>query len=127
MKVCAATLKTTVLIIIKNAQNSVQNMMLGAFSDQQLIGLCGLISFEHHQVKLVQMYVKSSHQGQSVGKKLLNMAKQCLKQLDADTLCLGVYPHNTSALSLYEKQGFTQVGHGNGEIMMRYHRPTSPI
>lgn len=124
------------------AQQNNQALMLGAFIDTQLVGLCGLLSSavsssmgstldsaigssaglsaqeNAEPVKIVQMYVKAEHRGLGVSNQLLSLAKQCLRVLDNDSLLLTVFKSNQSAIKAYEKAGFIPTKVVGDEIYM---------
>ena len=96
------------------------NIMLGAFLDSQLIGICGLISNESQQFQIVQMYVKSAFGGLGVAKKLISFSKQLLATHHKTALVLTVYAENLKAIELYKKCGFQLVTSTDNEIDMCY-------
>ncbi|CAG9295359.1 GNAT family N-acetyltransferase [Celerinatantimonas diazotrophica] len=103
---------------IKSA--SPENIMIGAYRDNILIGLCGLITTEGNQFLIVQMYVRAEFQGNGVGQGLLSEAKSQLIQHKRSSLVLTVYEENKSALDAYSRAGFTAISRDGKEITMSY-------
>lgn len=55
------------------------------------------------------MLVSQDRRGQGIGTALLREAFNWAKQHEVPTLTLGVFPHNTAAVSLYKKMGFVET------------------
>jgi len=94
------------------------NIMLGAYLDSQLIGICGLISNELNQFQIVQMYVKNAFGGLGVAKELISFSKQLLATHHKNALVLTVYAKNLKAIELYKKCEFQVVATTENEIDM---------
>ena len=56
------------------------------------------------------MLVSRERRGRGVGTALLQAAFAWAREHDIPKLTLGVFPHNASAIGLYEKMGFVTVG-----------------
>ncbi|EKO3559106.1 GNAT family N-acetyltransferase [Vibrio metschnikovii] len=100
-------------------KESNDHIMLGAFYNNELVGLCGLLSLEQsHSLELVQMYVSPNVRGKSIGQTLLTKAKSVLQDRNGDRLELTVYSGNLAAIKSYEKFGFIRVASQLKEIVM---------
>ena len=110
--------KTELFFEKKIQEQSEDALMLGAFVDSELIGLCGLIAKDSTEYILVQMYVKPAYAGNGVGQHLLVKAKETLRRLSATTLTLTVYEQNTAAIRSYQKAGFIERKRVANEISM---------
>lgn len=96
-------------------------VMIGAFSGQDLIGLCGLIPRDKkNSLEIVQMYVTSNARGKSTGQRLLSKAGSVLLNCSANTLELTVYSSNYVAIKSYESFGFNRVVDNGNEIIMTF-------
>ncbi|RXJ70421.1 GNAT family N-acetyltransferase [Veronia nyctiphanis] len=95
-----------------------KNIMIGAFDNSVLVGLCGLISDELNQFLVVQMYVKEAYKGQGIGQALISEAKSLLIQYQRSRLVLAVYKHNKQALNSYLRAGFQEASRQDNEIVM---------
>lgn len=54
--------------------------------------------------------VSHERRGQGIGEMLLHAAFEWAQAHDVPKITLGVFPHNTAAIGLYEKTGFVTVG-----------------
>lgn len=100
---------------------SEEYVMIGAFDDGVIVGLCGLIPLKHiGSLEVVQMYVSSHARGKSIGQALLSKAKSILVARNEQKLELTVYSNNASAIKAYESFGFTQVASKDDEIVMNF-------
>ncbi|TQP21872.1 GNAT family N-acetyltransferase [Vibrio cholerae] len=102
-------------------KESNDHIMLGAFYNNELVGLCGLLFLEQsHSLELVQMYVSPNVRGKSIGQTLLTKAKSVLQDRNGDRLELTVYKGNLAAIKSYEKFGFIRVASQLKEIVMHF-------
>lgn len=91
--------------------------LLFAQEDGHLVGMAGAVaewadySLSSHTVTISNVYVAPEFRGQGIATKLMH---ELLAQLKNDPtlthLLLWVAAHQTQAISLYERQGFTVVG-----------------
>ncbi len=97
------------------------HVMIGAFENGQLVGLCGLIPTDSgDSLEVVQMYVSASARGKSVGQQLLSKACSILSSRLEGKLELTVYVNNDAAIASYEKFGFKQASKTDQEIVMNF-------
>ena len=83
------------------------NIMLGAFYESKLVGLCGITIQSSETAEITQMYVEFKYRGNSIGVNLLSLAKQYAStRFKVATVNLTVYADNESAIKSYEKSGF---------------------
>ena len=99
-------------------------VMLGAFVDAELIGLCGLKINNDKQFEIIQMYVAGKVRGQGVSQKLLKLAISTLKNRRVTSLILTVYVDNDVALKTYKNAGFKIQSQQENEIIMIYEAQT---
>ncbi len=100
--------------------NSQESVMIGAFSGDKLIGLCGLTPNGESSLEIIQMFVFSDYRGNGVGLKLLNEAKSILSRRPESNLKLTVFSDNVAAIKSYEKSGFTRVSSIENELVMTF-------
>jgi ribosomal protein S18 acetylase RimI-like enzyme len=94
------------------------NIMIGAFIESHLIGICGLIPNELNQFQIVQMYVKNEFIGFGVAKELISFSKKLLITHHKSELILTVHSGNIKAYELYKKCNFEIVSSNENEIKM---------
>ena len=99
---------------ILRQQNS-QSFLLGAFVNQELIGICGCMREDriktNHRAEISQMYVRNSFAGQGIGTKLLaHTLDKAFADTSLEMIELGVVDNNPQAIKLYSNLGFVQFG-----------------
>ncbi|MET0461767.1 MAG: GNAT family N-acetyltransferase [Chitinophagaceae bacterium] len=57
-------------------------------------------------LEIERIYVSKDHQGKKIGQLFFNHAMDLAKKKDVSYVWLGVWEHNTNAISFYEKNGF---------------------
>ncbi len=92
-----------------------ENFMFGAFSETELIGLCGFTREDRNKTKhrgeIVQMYVNHRFAGQGIGKQLLqHTINKAFENREIEQIVLSVVAENKNANNAYEKVGFVQYG-----------------
>lgn len=101
----------TVLYENSFTQNKVNNLILGAFVDDQLIGFVGVYQEEkektNHKANIWGMYVRPSYRKQGIGKALMDSILTHIKNnMDSQIIHISVEATNQSAKKLYESYGF---------------------
>ena len=61
-------------------------------------------------LEVEQVYVLASHHGQGLGGQLLDIATEKARKRGLTYLWLGVWEHNTNAMSLYRHRGYEEFG-----------------
>lgn len=95
-------------------QRDPRHFVVGAFSQGDLIGICGFVAEDDAAPKgtgaLVQMYVRGAFSGQNVG---LGLARAALSEAFAlpeiEGVMLEVKKRNCRAIHVYEQIGFSTV------------------
>jgi len=95
----------------------------GIFRDCLRVGYCcwcyendglilgyGVMSVAAGESHILNITVRPESQRQGIGGKLMKHFLQLARRHDADTVMLEVRPSNVSAISLYEKMGFNEIG-----------------
>jgi diamine N-acetyltransferase len=59
-------------------------------------------------LEVEQVYVLASHHGQGLGGQLLDLATEKAREAGLSYLWLGVWEHNTKAISLYRHRGYEE-------------------
>ena len=97
------------------AEGSDDDLMLGAFCENQLIGIAGFIRSQRrkirHRGEVVQVYVNPEYRGKKIGENLMRkLLEKIFTIVGIEQVELGVVCGNTSAITLYEKLGFEKYG-----------------
>lgn len=87
-----------------------EKFVLGAFADQELVGLCVFIKAEDHSGSIYQMYVNKNFQGKNIGSGLVQaVIHEAKEKFNITEVYLEVAHHNDSAYHLYKKNGFNEI------------------
>ncbi len=91
-------------------ENPTSNILV-AVKDDDLKFVCGFIDFwiTFDSATICQIAVKKEFQNQGIASMLLNESYMILKANDVLFYTLEVREHNTNAVNLYLKHGFTKV------------------
>ena len=97
------------------SENNGIDFLLGAFENENLIGICGYIQEKRlktrHIGEISQMYVKPEFSRKGIATQLIKLTlKKGFKNEYVEQIILGVVNSNKSALNLYNKIGFIQYG-----------------
>lgn len=121
-------LNTKKLRMESDIENQISGkFVLGAFADDQLIGICVFVKNEDHSGTIYQMYVNKNFQGKNIGSGLLQaVIREAREKLNVMEVYLEVARKNESAYYLYKKNGFHEVEYQNNKeeiskiIVMKY-------
>lgn len=99
--------------------------VMGAFADDELIGICVFVEEENYSGHIYQMYVKAGFQGKNIGSHLLKaVIEESVSQFSTREIYLEVTCRNTAAYELYRKIGFKKISDQPEKkemlIMMKY-------
>lgn len=79
------------------------NMLIGAFEDDDMLGCCMLVEENADTVRLRQMAVLNDLQGKGIGRALMNFAENLARDRGYKTLSMHA---RKNALGFYEKMGY---------------------
>lgn len=82
--------------------------------EQNIVGCIALANHDNGCYEISKMGVDEQYQGQGIGRKLMLVALQKARQLQANTLYLETSSLLPRALTLYQHMGFSQMEHPNG-------------
>jgi predicted GNAT family N-acyltransferase len=85
------------------------DILIGAFDEDELIGCCILTPQNNHTVKLGQMVVQNNLQGKGIGESIITFAENLASDKGFKTIYM--YARD-SAIGFYEKFGYTVNGDG---------------
>lgn len=89
--------------------------MIGAFANEQMIGLCGFMRENRkkasHRGEIVQLYVNKEHAGKHIGSVLLKTTiRSAFENPEIGQIILSVVQQNEKANKVYEQIGFSEYG-----------------
>jgi predicted GNAT family N-acyltransferase len=84
-----------------------ENMLIGAFDDDDLLGCCMLVEEKPGTVRLRQMAVLNDVQGKGIGRALMNFAEILARDGGYKILSMHARKH---AVGFYEKMGYRVAG-----------------
>ena len=99
-------------IVLGNPQKHIIDQggaILVALDKVDPVGVCALLKHSDTKFELAKLGVTKSHQGQGVGRMLLEASITKARELDASTLILATSKLLVPANRLYEKFGFREV------------------
>lgn len=83
------------------------NILIGAFDDEKLLGCCMLVKENNEIVFLRQMAVINDVQGKGIGQSLVNFAENLARDIGYKEMKMYA---RKSVLPFYEKQGYQKIG-----------------
>jgi len=89
-------------------------LYLGAFDNSSLVGMIRFVRPDRrsrrHTAEVRSVYVRSSHRGQGMARRLLSRLIEESRQIGLQSLTLSVLASNEPARHLYESLGFSVYG-----------------
>jgi predicted GNAT family N-acyltransferase len=80
------------------------DILMGAFEDERLLGCCLLSRVDAGTVRLRQMAVPNNMQGKGIGRALMIFAENIARDLGYKKLCMHA---RKTAVGFYQKLGYT--------------------
>jgi N-acetylglutamate synthase-like GNAT family acetyltransferase len=84
-----------------------EDVLMGAFEDDRILGCCLLTRMDQHTMRLRQMAVPNSMQGKGIGRALMIFAENIARDLGYKKLCMHA---RKTAVGFYEKLGYSPNG-----------------
>ncbi|MGZ3837700.1 MAG: GNAT family N-acetyltransferase [Flavisolibacter sp.] len=94
------------------------NLMMGAYEDEQILGCCMLVEEAPETVRLRQMAVINDLQGKGIGKALMQFAENLARDRGYKRITMHA---RKNALGFYEKMGYRKVGKEFEEITIPHY------
>ena len=88
-------------------ENEKDEILIGAFEDEKMLGCCMLIKMTNKTVRLRQMAVMNNLRGKGIGRALMNFAENIARDLGYRTITMHA---RKTAIGFYEKLGYSVVG-----------------
>jgi predicted GNAT family N-acyltransferase len=79
------------------------NMLIGAFDDDQMLGCCMLVEEDPKTVRLRQMAVVNDLQGKGIGRALTHFAENLARDRGYSVMCMHA---RKNVVGFYEKMGY---------------------
>jgi ribosomal protein S18 acetylase RimI-like enzyme len=120
-------LKTEKFRIEYDIENQLaERFVVGAFNEDQVIGICTFVKDENDKGNIYQMYVKEEYQGKNIGRHLIQkVIEEANKEFKDIEIYLEVKNTNVKAHRLYQKIGFTEIpdvelNEDDSSVLMKY-------
>ena len=95
-----------------------EDILMGAFEDDRLLGCCLLTRMDAFTVRLRQMAVPNNMQGKGIGRALMIFAENIARDLGYKKLCMHA---RKTARGFYEKLGYTTSGNEFVEVTIPHY------
>jgi GNAT superfamily N-acetyltransferase len=93
-------------------------VLIGAFEEDKMLGCCMLVKEDLYQVRLRQMAVLNNLQGKGIGRALMTFAENIARDLGYRTLTMHA---RKTALGFYEKLGYKVKGNEFTEVTIPHY------
>ena len=94
------------------------DILMGAFEDDRLLGCCLLTRMDAGTVRLRQMAVPNNMQGKGVGRALMIFAENIARDLGYRKLCMHA---RETAVGFYQKLGYSITGEQFVEVTIPHY------
>jgi len=94
------------------------NLLMGAFEDEHMLGCCMLVEEDPQTVRLRQMAVINDLQGKGIGSALMTFAENLARDRGYRKLTMHA---RKNAVGFYEKLGYRKVGDEFEEITIPHY------
>jgi N-acetylglutamate synthase-like GNAT family acetyltransferase len=95
------------------------DILIGAFEEDKMLGCCLLTRVDKDQVRLRQMAVQNNLQGKGIGASMMNYAENIAR--DAGYSKIIMHARKT-AIGFYEKLGYIVAGNEFTEVSLPHYR-----
>lgn len=102
-----------------NPQKEAEDLLIGAFENEKLVGCCILTSADEQTVQLRQMAVVASHQGKGLGAAIVAFAEIVAREKGYRVLMMHA---RNGVLSFYQKCGYRVCGEQFFEVGVGHHK-----
>lgn len=94
------------------------DILMGAFEDEKLLGCCLLTRVDPTTVRLRQMAVPNNMQGKGIGRALMIFAENIARDLGYRKLCMHA---RKTAVGFYQKLGYSITGDEFTEVTIPHY------
>ncbi len=99
-------------------ENEKDNMLIGAFEDDDMLGCCMLVEENPETVRLRQMAVLNDLQGKGIGRALMNFAENLARDRGYKIMSMHA---RKNAIGFYEKMGYKVASNEFTEITIPHY------
>lgn len=100
-------------------EKEANDVLIGAYDGEELIGCCILTGLDKELVQLRQMAVQKDRQGQHIGAAIISFAEQAARELGYSRLMMHA---RDPVIGFYEKCGYSIKGEQFFEVGLGHHR-----
>jgi ribosomal protein S18 acetylase RimI-like enzyme len=101
-----------------------EEILIGAFEDEKMLGCCMLIKESPAVVRLRQMAVLNNLQGKGIGRALMQFAENIARDRGFRKITMHA---RKSAIGFYEKLGYQVTGDEFSEVTIPHHIMEKPL
>jgi predicted GNAT family N-acyltransferase len=94
-----------------------EEVLIGAFEEEKMLGCCMLIKIETGTVRLRQMAVLNNLQGKGIGRALMQFAENIARDMGYKKIIMHA---RETAVGFYEKLGYEVVGEPFEEVTISH-------
>lgn len=105
-------------------QEDENNVLIGAFENDQVVGCCLLSPLSNNTIQLRQMAVHPSLQGKGVGRKIVEFAENWANENHFQELILHA---RSTAVPFYENLGYKKDGNPFIEVTIEHYNMTKNL
>jgi GNAT superfamily N-acetyltransferase len=99
-------------------ENERDEILIGAFEDEKMLGCCMLIKIDPSTVRLRQMAVLKNLQGKGIGRALMQFAENIARDRKFKKIMMHA---RKTATGFYEKQGYRVTGDEFDEVTVPHY------
>ncbi len=103
---------------LQELEHEKDNMLIGAFEDDDMLGCCMLVEENPETVRLRQMAVLNDLQGKGIGRALMNFAENIARDRGYKKINMHA---RKNAIGFYEKMGYRVSGGEFTEITIPHY------
>ena len=98
--------------------NEINDILIGAFDEEKMLGCCILSRVDTRVVRLRQMAVQNNLQGKGIGASMMNFAENLARDSGYKKLIMHA---RKTAVGFYEKLGYKVSGHEFIEVSLPHY------
>jgi N-acetylglutamate synthase-like GNAT family acetyltransferase len=100
------------------------DVLIGAFDDDEMLGCCVLTPLDHQTMRLRQMAVQNNLQGKGIGASIMSFAENLARDKGFKKMLMHA---RDTAIGFYEKFGYQVKGQEFSEVNLPHHIMEKPL